>query len=119
MSDWRAKNAVYLVTVPETFQPERPWDLPDQVVEAELYAKNLALVHVLGFCRTFNSRQLRLGLPDRKWALAIKHTRFRWDGPRPAGDRDEAETILDHTSPEVTIDYVDDKPKSPATGGGK
>ncbi len=48
MSDWRAKNAVYLVTVPEEFEPQRPWDLPDELVDAELYQKNLSLDHVLG-----------------------------------------------------------------------
>jgi hypothetical protein len=77
------RNAVYLITVPDDFRPQRPWELPPGIVAGELYAKNLAMAHALGFVRCFNKRQMDLGLPDRRWAIAIHHARFRWDGPEP------------------------------------
>jgi hypothetical protein len=85
-SDLRAKNAVYVVTVPETFRPQRPWDLPPQTSDGELWAKNVTLSEARDFVRVFNKRQLLRGLTDHKWAMAIKHVRCRWsltDEPMP------------------------------------
>ena len=98
MSDWRKKNAVYIVSVPESFKPARPWDLPDSTAASELYCKNLALTEAQAFARFFNRRQLKAGLPDAKWAIVVKHTRRLWidhadsllrDGPPAAAGSDK------------------------------
>jgi hypothetical protein len=78
----KARNAVYVVTVPESFRPERPWTFPDQISAGELYAKNLAMVHALGFVRTFNKRQLALNFAEHRWAIVVKQTKFHWE-PEP------------------------------------
>ena len=78
MSDWRKKNAVYIVTIPESFKPKKLWDLPEATTGAELFAKNVLLIEAQDFCRVFNKRQMEAGLVEHKWALAIKHTRCRW-----------------------------------------
>jgi len=69
MPDRRAKDAVFLVRVPEDFKPQRPWHLPERADSIELCLGNVAITHALGFCRVFNARQLRLGLSDRLWAI--------------------------------------------------
>lgn len=79
MSSKPPRNAVYLLSVGEDFNPQRPWDLPNAVLGAELFAKNLPWLHALGFARTYNKHQLQGGLAtDRKWAIACRHTRYVW-----------------------------------------
>ena len=56
MSEPRKKWARHLVTIPETFKPQRPWDLPEVTTGAELYAKNLCLGEAQDFCRLFPPR---------------------------------------------------------------
>ena len=83
MSDHGRKNAVYLVTVPEEFRPERPWELPAQILGGELYVKNIILGHALGFAGAFNKRAMELGLPDRKWAIPVRRGHFFWTADEP------------------------------------
>lgn len=72
------RNAIYLVTVSDDFRPQRPWDLPDQIIAAELLEKNLSWAHAVGFVRTFNKHAMGHGFPDRQWAVAVGHARYRW-----------------------------------------
>ena len=107
MSDRRKKNAVYIVTVSESFRPQRPWDFPDLASAGELYARNITLCEAKDFCRVFNRRQMATGLVERKWALAITHTRFRWTehtGPKQRPQSAQPEhTPAVSASVEITI----------------
>jgi hypothetical protein len=113
VSNWRKKNAVYVVTVSEAFTPQRPWDLPESIAGAELYAKNLLLTAAQEFCRVFNKRQMQLRMSERRWALAIKHTRCRAEHranssghrlpsapPDPAGSQASVEVTIRHPAPQ-------------------
>jgi len=77
MSDRRKRNAVYLVHVPESFAPQRPWDWPSEILRGVLYVKNVHLEDAVAFCRVFNHRQMGLNLADRQWAIPVKHGRCR------------------------------------------
>jgi len=111
MSDRRAKDAVFLVQVPVDFHPQRPWDLPDRADSIEVYVKNIAITHALGFCRTFNLRQMKLGLPDRLWAIPVKHTRFHFD-------RADAAAPVSRSATPIAESPAPEEPKTVAGFGG-
>jgi hypothetical protein len=72
--------SVMIVRVPEDFEPQRPWTLPPNFSDGELYAKNLTHTCAQGFANTFNKRQLEDGIPDRRWAIAIISSRKAGNG---------------------------------------
>ena len=79
----RPKQAVYLVSVPETFRPQRPWDLPPVAWDLDLHAKNLPMPDALGFARAFNKARVQAsqaGQPIGQWAIVAKHLRPRRSG---------------------------------------
>jgi hypothetical protein len=67
------KCAVYIVTLPEGFDPTAPWDLPPRILAGEILNRRLStLYNVLGFARLFNTRQIESGLADRRWAIPVR-----------------------------------------------
>ena len=80
MSDRRRRRfAVYLVTIAAERKPQRPWTLPEVLIEGTLYAKNLLLVDAAGHARTFNRHQLESGLTDGRWAVVARSPHYRSD----------------------------------------
>ncbi|MCX7429021.1 MAG: hypothetical protein NTW96_25765 [Planctomycetia bacterium] len=77
------RQAVYIGTLPETFKPQRVWDVPPSLTSVELYAKNLSMEQAAGFARTFNKAQMELPPPGRRWALVVKHLKTRGHGEHP------------------------------------
>lgn len=72
-----AQNAVYLVVADADFRPTAPWHIPRVVLSAEMLTKNLPWDRAASFVRVFNKAQLERGLPDRKWAVAVGHAKYR------------------------------------------
>ena len=83
---YRAKQAVYIVTAPPDYKPQRPWDVLPSFLSGELYAKNLTMNAAHGIARTFNALALRdhcHGKWDRRWAIVSKHLKSRRHGRHP------------------------------------
>jgi hypothetical protein len=66
------KAAVYIVTVPEDWKPQRPHDYPNGFTSGELHVKNVSGSAAVGAAFVFNKRQMAAGLPDRRWAIATR-----------------------------------------------
>ena len=77
------RNAVYIVVTEESFRPTRPWHLPQNLTAAELLTKNVSWQRAAAFARVFNKAQLERGLADRRWAVAVGHTKYRWQPEVP------------------------------------
>lgn len=91
MSHAGRKSAVYIVTVPDQFRPQRPWDFPQLFTGGEVFTRNVNVAQARGFVFCFNKRQMALGIPDRKWAIAAGHAKQRWhDREREAAMAREA-----------------------------
>jgi hypothetical protein len=66
------RTALFTVTVPPEFKPQRPWDVPPGFSTATLYMKNLGVHVARRFARLFNARQVQLlqrGQWDRTWMI--------------------------------------------------
>jgi len=69
------KQSVFLCRVPETFRPQRPWTVPEEVLSATLHAKNLTVPDANGFARAHNKRQVQAvmeGKPVESWAIVSR-----------------------------------------------
>jgi hypothetical protein len=84
------RTAVYLVTTPPEFRPDRPWTVPDSFMDATLFAKNQSVTDARHFVRTFNFKQVQLcqsGKWNHQWAIVSSCCRpSKWhedDGQRP------------------------------------
>jgi hypothetical protein len=66
-------NAVIVVDVPETFRPQRPWDVPPRILGGQLFAEHVILDAALDFAQCFNKRAMRLNLAERQWALVVRN----------------------------------------------
>jgi len=72
------RQAVLVVDVPESFQPQRPWELPPTIASGELFIKNVTLDSATGFAQCYNKRAMQLHLAERKWALVVRLSKFEW-----------------------------------------
>jgi len=88
MSRAGRKNGVLLCTVGPEFRPDRPWETPQVVRGATLYAEGLALGEALGFSHVYNLRQLAAGLADGTWCVPIRrgHLYTSPDAPQLQAD---------------------------------
>lgn len=50
----KGKQAVYLVSVPTDWKPQRLWDRPPAFSQGVLHARNLTPRDAIGFARSFN-----------------------------------------------------------------
>jgi hypothetical protein len=55
-----ARTALFTVTTPPDFLPQRAWDVPETFTDAKLYAKSLPVHEARNFARLWNTRQVRL-----------------------------------------------------------
>lgn len=99
MARLRGRQAVYLVTVPPDWKPQRLWDWPPTFTDGQLVAKNLPPASALGYCRTYNKNRVEAqqqgGEPIGTWALYVRHLKPNWQG-QPNGEQlDKAETVVD------------------------
>lgn len=66
------RTALYTVTVPPDFKPQRAWHVPSGFTNGTLYMKNLAVHDARRFARLFNTKQVRLleaGQWDHTWMI--------------------------------------------------
>ena len=66
------RTAVYIVTTPPEFRPQRPWTVPDSFSNATLFAKNQSVTDGRRFARMFNAKQVQLCETrqwDHRWAI--------------------------------------------------
>jgi hypothetical protein len=91
MAPKHGRQVVMIGILPEGWKPQRPWDIPPRLDSVEVYVRNVSSGHAAGFVRAFNKRQLGLGLPDRKWALYVRHTKYRQNGEHPDAIRKRRE----------------------------
>jgi hypothetical protein len=92
----RWKQAVFIVTTPPDFKPQRPWDVPPSFAVGTLYAKNLSIREAVGFARTFNKRAVQARERhqwDHRWAILSKHLRphRRWQQAQTESEKGGAE----------------------------
>ena len=87
MAPKHGRQVVMIGVLPEDWKPQRPWDIPPKLTALEVFVKNVSPTHAAGFTRAFNKRQLDNGLPERKWALYVRHTKYRRCGEHPDATR--------------------------------
>jgi hypothetical protein len=66
------RTALFIVTTPPDFRPQRAWHVPDAFTAGTLYMKNMSVHEARGFARTFNAKQIQLfehGKWDHSWMI--------------------------------------------------
>ncbi len=85
---YTARQSVFMVRVPDTWKPQRPWSVPPCFSEGRLLAGNLSMRQALGFARTHNKAALaayQRGDRTMPWAIVSRHLRpRRWWPERTA-----------------------------------
>lgn len=78
----KGRQAVYLVSPPPDWKPQRPWDFPPSFSTGQLVAKNLTPQTAAGYARTANKATLerfqRDKTPIDKWAIVGRHLKANW-----------------------------------------
>lgn len=69
------KQAVFMVAVPTTWRPQRPWDWPPSI-QGDIFARNLRAGEAAIFARIHNEAAMRrhhdTGEPIGQWAMVAK-----------------------------------------------
>ena len=86
------RTAIFVVTAPPDFRPQRAWTLPDTFTSATLHMKNLSVHQARQFVRLFNARQVQLlerGEWDHLWMIVSSCVRpSKWTlNAQPAGEK--------------------------------
>jgi len=85
--------AVYIVTTPAGFAPQRAWHYPESFTDAALHARNLLAGEAKQFARVFNDRALlqkQRGAWEGKWAIVANYLRPDRNVRRCAGTGGDA-----------------------------
>ena len=83
----RGHQAVYLVTPPPGWKPQRLWDFPPEFTTGQLVARNLRPADAAGYARSHNKaaiEQSQRGEPIATWAIYARQLRPNWR-PRKQG----------------------------------
>ena len=104
------RTAVYLVTTPPEFRPDRPWTVPGAFTGATLYQKNLPVHEARTFARLFNARQVSLCQQrtwDHSWMIVVTSCRpGNWAGENCPQVAEGGEKTLPVNLPEVNCPQV-------------
>ena len=108
------KAAVYLVTVPADWKPQRPWDYPPTFEGGELYVKNVSGTQAAGAAFAFNKKAIGDSMKDRRWAIAARWVRQKW---RP-GTRDNYAAMREANAARAELAAANVTPNAAGQEGG-
>jgi len=78
------RQAVFLVTPPDDWKPERPWSFPPFFANGQLVATRQTAAEAAGFARLYNKRALEQFQRDKEpvtsWAVVFRHLKPNWKG---------------------------------------
>jgi hypothetical protein len=79
---------VIIVTTPEDFKPDRPWNTPEAILSGRIFKKNLLAGEAKAFARVFNDgaiaeRSRNHGQWNHEWAIVIPYLRKKWGSDHP------------------------------------
>ena len=80
---YRGKQAVFVGVPPNDWAASSFWAVPPSLSDLVCYERNLSMQTALGFCRTFNKRELQNGKGKRKWAIVSRHLKAKRPGEHP------------------------------------
>lgn len=90
MSHRKGRFAVYLITPPPDWRPQRPWDWPLSGV-VRLHERNLTAPAAIAFCRVHNADEMKRNHhehePIQGWAICCYRVKPRWHAERAQGQR--------------------------------
>lgn len=78
----KGRQAVYLVSPPPDWKPQRLWDFPPVFSDGQLVARNLTPQTAAGYARTHNKGVLerfqREKIAIDRWAIVGRHLKANW-----------------------------------------
>jgi hypothetical protein len=82
MASRTGRQAVYVVTPPSEWKPQRPWSLPPTFTDGRLIGNKQSPADAAGFARLFNKDAMEISQrtkqPIAQWAVVFRYLKASW-----------------------------------------